>query len=205
MKVVPHLPVRPLRTSTSCKTNTDIHGTVNLLVFRLNGAKNAAHERGVPVLMNQRLHSVNAEDRATGAATYTMPDTPKLRVVIVEDSAIIRARLSESLLEIPNVEIVGQVESESDALAVLRQQQWDVAVLDLQLKQGTGLGVLKALNRSLRPPNARIIVFTNFAFPQYRERSMALGADYFFDKSREFHRVREVLAGMAAAPESIPH
>ena len=140
-----------------------------------------------------------------GAATYTMPDTPKLRVVIVEDSAIIRARLTESLLEIPNVEIVGQVESESDAMAVLRQQQWDVAVLDLQLKQGTGLGVLKALNRTLRPPNARIIVFTNFAFPQYRERSMALGADYFFDKSREFHRVREVLAGMAAAPESIPH
>ncbi|MEP7330210.1 MAG: response regulator transcription factor [Betaproteobacteria bacterium] len=155
--------------------------------------------------MTQRLHSGNAEDRATGAKHYTMLDAPKLRVVIVEDSAIIRARLSEALLEIPNVEIVGQVESESDALAVLRQQQWDVAVLDLQLKQGTGLGVLKTLSRALRPPNAKIIVFTNYAFPQYRERSMALGADFFFDKSREFHRIREVLAGMATGPTPPPH
>ncbi len=134
-----------------------------------------------------------------------MLDTPKLRVVIVEDSAIIRARLAESLLEIPNVEIVGQVETEGDALAVLRQQRWDVAVLDLQLKTGTGLGVLKGLGSNLRPPNAKIIVFTNYAFPQYRERSLALGADFFFDKSREFHRVREVLARMAGGPAPVAH
>jgi hypothetical protein len=42
-------------------------------------------------------------------------------------------------------------------------------------------------------------VFTNYSFPQYRERSIALGADHFFDKSREFHRVREVLADMAGS------
>lgn len=134
-----------------------------------------------------------------------MDDVRKLRVVIVEDSAIIRARLAESLAEIPNVEIVGQVETEADALAVLRQQRWDAAVLDLQLKQGTGLGVLKALGSAVRPPNAKIIVFTNYAFPQYRDRCLALGADYFFDKSREFHRVREVLSGLARGPAPVAH
>jgi DNA-binding NarL/FixJ family response regulator len=51
--------------------------------------------------------------------------------------------------------------------------------------------------RGARPPNTTIIVFTNFAFPQYRERSLKLGADYFFDKAREFHRVREVLRQLA--------
>ena len=128
----------------------------------------------------------------------------KLRVVIVEDSAIIRARLSEALSEIPNVAIVGQVETEADALAILAQAKWDAAVLDLQLKQGTGLGVLKSLARGTRPANTKIIVFTNYAFPQYRDRSMLLGADYFFDKSREFHRVREVLLTLAAGGSG-PH
>jgi DNA-binding NarL/FixJ family response regulator len=122
----------------------------------------------------------------------------KLRVVIVEDSAIIRARLSETLSEIPNVEIVGHASTESDALALLRGSQWDAAVLDLQLKQGTGLGVLKTLGDGARPAHAKVIVCTNYAFPQYRDRSMLLGADYFFDKAREFHRVREVVAGLAA-------
>jgi DNA-binding NarL/FixJ family response regulator len=129
----------------------------------------------------------------------------KLRVVIVEDSAIIRARLSEALSEIPNVAIVGQVETEADALAILAQTKWDAAVLDLQLKQGTGLGVLKSLAHGTRPANTKIIVFTNYAFPQYRDRSMLLGADYFFDKSREFHRVREVLHTLAASDSSTSH
>ncbi|MFO1317506.1 MAG: response regulator [Burkholderiales bacterium] len=124
-------------------------------------------------------------------------DAVKLRVVIVEDSAIICARLSETLAEIPNVEIVGHATTEDDALALLRGGAWDAAVLDLQLKKGTGLGVLKTLGQHVRPARAKIIVFTNYAFPQYRDRSMLLGADYFFDKVREFHRVREVVADLA--------
>ena len=125
-----------------------------------------------------------------------------MRVIIVEDSAIIRARLTEALAEIPNVEIVGQVETEADALSLLRQSRWDAAVLDLQLKQGTGLGVLKSLAHGTRPANTKIIVFTNYAFPQYRDRSLSLGADYFFDKAREFHRVREVLHQLAGGGDS---
>lgn len=125
-------------------------------------------------------------------------DGAQLRVVIVEDSPIIRARLAESLAEIANLTIVDQIESEAAAVAALRERAWDAVVLDLQLKQGTGLGVLKALAQGARPQNAKIIVFTNYAFPQYRERSLALGADYFFDKAREFHRVREVLSALAS-------
>jgi DNA-binding NarL/FixJ family response regulator len=122
----------------------------------------------------------------------------KLRVVIVEDSPIIRARLAETLSEIPNLEIIGQAESESDALSLLCGE-WDAVVLDLQLRQGTGLGVLKKLRQGGRPSHTKVIVFTNYAFPQYRDRSFSFGADFFFDKAREFHRVRDVLADLASA------
>lgn len=129
----------------------------------------------------------------------------KLRIVIVEDSAIIRARLAESLTEIPNLEIVGLAETEQEAVTLLQDADWDAAILDLQLKKGTGLGVLKALALVAKPAHGKIIVFTNYAFPQYRERSLTLGADYFFDKSREFHRVREVLSDLAIGNPSGSH
>jgi two-component system OmpR family response regulator len=142
--------------------------------------------------------------RAETSSTRFVDET-KLRVVIVEDSAIIRARLAEALAEIPNVEIVGHAETEADAVTLLRRGEWDAAVLDLQLKQGTGLGVLKTVGHDARPERTKIIVFTNYAFPQYRERSMLLGADFFFDKAREFHRISEVLADLAPRDPSVSH
>jgi DNA-binding NarL/FixJ family response regulator len=146
---------------------------------------------------------VEAESAAFPSRPFV--DESKLRVVIVEDSAIIRARLAEALAEIPNVSIVGQAETEAEAISLLRMPEWDAAVLDLQLKKGTGLGVLKVIGQGVRPTHAKIIVFTNYAFPQYKERSLMLGADYFFDKAREFHRVREVLAKLAGGEPSVAH
>lgn len=128
----------------------------------------------------------------------TAATTRPLRVVLVEDSPIIRERLIESLTATGRIEVVGHADSETSAVATLAAGSWDAVILDLQLKQGTGLGVLKALANG-RPAGAKVIVLTNYAIPQYRDRSLALGADYFFDKSREYDRVRNVLEEMAAA------
>src|SRR5258706_2813669 len=145
------------------------------------------------------------ENRRATNPGRTIVGGSKLRVVIVEDSAMIRARLAETLAEIPKLEIVGQAETEAEAVSLLRQGGWDATILDLQLKKGTGLGVLKAIAQGNRPAEAKVIVFTNFAFPQYKERSLMLGADFFFDKSREFHRVREVLAELADGDPAVSH
>jgi DNA-binding NarL/FixJ family response regulator len=120
----------------------------------------------------------------------------RLRVVLVEDSPDIRARLAESLAEIPNLDIVGEADTERDAVALLTKGTWDAVVLDLQLRHGTGLSVLKSLGK--RGSNdGKVMVFTNYSFPVYREKSMALGADFFFDKTREIPRLRDVLFQMA--------
>jgi DNA-binding NarL/FixJ family response regulator len=127
--------------------------------------------------------------------TYVNTLTP-LRVLLIEDSPLIRERLFESLVDPGRIEIVGEADTEEAAVALVNDSPWDVLVLDLQLKHGTGLGVLRSLI-SHRTPDAKVIVLTNYAFPQYRAKSLALGADFFFDKSREYHRVREVLEGIA--------
>jgi DNA-binding NarL/FixJ family response regulator len=125
------------------------------------------------------------------------PATP-VRVVLVEDSPLLRERLAEALAAPGRIEIVAYADGETAALERLGAIEWDALVLDLQLRQGTGIGVLRSL-RANRPAGVVVIVLTNYAIPRLREHSLALGADYFFEKAREFGRVREILEALAAA------
>jgi len=122
------------------------------------------------------------------------PSLP-IRVLLVEDSAVIRERLAESIVEPGRIEIAGYADTEDGALRALRDTPCDAVILDLQLKRGNGLGVLKAGRRKGGEPV--YIVFTNYDFPHYRAKSMQLGAAYFFDNATEHTRVREVLQDMA--------
>jgi DNA-binding NarL/FixJ family response regulator len=121
-----------------------------------------------------------------------------VRVVLVEDSPLLRERLAESLGVPGRIEIVAHADGEAAALERLRAIEWDALVLDLQLRQGNGIGLLRAL-QGIRPAGTVIIILTNYAIPRLRERSLALGADHFFEKARDFNRVHEVLEALAAA------
>jgi len=125
-----------------------------------------------------------------------MSGSAPVRVFLVEDSPFVRERLIESLTLPGAVEVVGQATGEAEAVAALRATPWDALILDLELRQGNGFGVLKAIGPQ-RPRGAKVIVLTNYAVTPMREASLALGADFFFDKMRDSRRVREVLAAMA--------
>jgi DNA-binding NarL/FixJ family response regulator len=56
---------------------------------------------------------------------------------------------------------------------------------------------LEELDKTTRREETTIIVYINFDFPQYRSKAIALGADFFFDKSSEFRRLHEVLTSLA--------
>jgi two-component system OmpR family response regulator len=130
-------------------------------------------------------------------ARLTATDDPEaLRIFLVEDSAILRDRLSEAIAAWGKVKMVGHAETEAVADAALRGGDWDVLILDLQLLQGTGLGVLRNLN-GYRKPGTSVVVLTNYAIPSYRARSMELGADYFFDKTKDFSKIKDVFSEMA--------
>ena len=89
--------------------------------------------------------------------------------------------------------MVGIAETESAAIAALRGLACDAIILDLDLKQGNGFEVLKWVRAGHRGPRPLIIVFTNYVYPQYRNQSMRLGADFFFDKAQDFDRLRETI------------
>jgi len=112
-----------------------------------------------------------------------------VRVLLVEDSRVLAERMRESLDGLENVLVVGVVTDESAAVAAVREQQPDVVVLDLQLKEGTGFGVVQKLGQA-RP---RIIVFTNYVLPEYQRRARALGVEHFLDKSVDYERLPQLI------------
>ena len=119
------------------------------------------------------------------------------KVFIVEDSAPIRRRLGELLAEIEGVDVVGEAESPSDAIAGILRTSPNWVVLDFQLLGGTGVDVLRAVRP--KAPEINFIVLTNHPNPQYRRTCIDSGAGWFFDKSTEFGKIRDVIAGPVTA------
>jgi DNA-binding NarL/FixJ family response regulator len=126
-----------------------------------------------------------------------MSANPPLKVLLVEDSAVLQERLRELLDHVPGIDLIAIVDSEHAAVTLLRSIRIDVLLLDLHLKQGTGFGVLRAT--ADLPNRAVAVVLTNFALPQYQREASALGVRYFLDKAREFDRIADVLREVADA------
>ncbi len=109
----------------------------------------------------------------------------KIKAYLVEDSPVIAENLIATLDELAGVEVVEYSGSEYDAIAWLRRadNEWQVAIVDLFLREGSGLGVLEACHD--REPGRRMVVLSNFATSDVRRRCDQLGVDAVFDKSTE--------------------
>ncbi|RZL96617.1 MAG: response regulator [Variovorax sp.] len=104
---------------------------------------------------------------------------------LVEDNPTIRDNLIPAMEDLVNASIVGFAETESEAAQWLKAHanEWHLAVVDLFLKEGSGLGVLASCRE--RNASQRVVVLTNYATADIRERCMKLGANAVFDKSNE--------------------
>ena len=120
-----------------------------------------------------------------------------LRVLLVEDSTVIRGLITEIINDVPGVMVAESVESEREAINAVGRLAVDVVILDLQLRKGTGFGVLRALHDM--PNKPIVVVLTNFALRSYREAALALGARDFLDKSRDYDRLPTILTEIASS------
>jgi two-component system OmpR family response regulator len=114
-----------------------------------------------------------------------------LRTYIVEDNATIRENLIGTLEELTSVKAVGVAETESEGKNWLihNSAEWDLAIVDLFLRQGSGLGVIEACRN--RDPSQKVVVLSNYATQDMRRRCEQLGADAVFDKSNEIEALVE--------------
>lgn len=108
-----------------------------------------------------------------------------LRIYLVEDNAIIRENLAAALTELADATMCGGADGEKTAVTWLTAHpgDWDLAIVDVFLKEGNGIGVVAACK--LRSADQKLVVLTNYASAGVREQCMKLGADAVFDKSHD--------------------
>lgn len=123
-----------------------------------------------------------------------------MNVFIVDDSEILRERLRSILADIRGVRIVGEAEDVPTAKEYLTTSTPDVVILDIRMPGGSGIDVLEMIKRE--KPFIKVIVLTNYPYPQYRKRCMELGAEFFLDKSTEFDRLPGVLQQIIGGPKT---
>ena len=127
-----------------------------------------------------------------------------LSIYLIEDSAVIRATFIEFLEEQADAVAVGWADGEDQAVSWLLapQHRWDVAIVDLFLAQGNGLGILRQVRQArLTQP---MVVLTNYATADIKSRCLAQGATQVFDKSTEIEAFMEFIAAVEVASPNAP-
>ena len=124
----------------------------------------------------------------------------QLKTYIVEDNPVIRESLIVTLEELAPVKVVGTAVDESTAVEWLKQpgNHADLVIVDIFLKAGSGLGVLRAASGLQH--QQRLVVLSNYATADIRRKCLELGADRVFDKSNDIDALIEYCAQLPAQP-----
>lgn len=120
-----------------------------------------------------------------------------LQVMLVEDSHIISDLISENLARIPKLRLLGIAETETEALSMLHAQPCDVLILDIQLRQGNGINLLRVLSADPAYAKTLKIVLSNHVSGTYRRICEQYGVQFFFDKTSEFPQLQMLLARLS--------
>lgn len=94
-----------------------------------------------------------------------------------------RSLFKDLFSQLEGVSVVASAATEAEACLWLDEhpQGWDLAIIDLILEQGSGLGVISRCRTSRRP--GKIVVFSSYATPGVRQHCLSLGANAVFDKT----------------------
>jgi len=114
-----------------------------------------------------------------------------VKIVIADDSDMVRERIKESLKNISTVEIVGEATNGKEAVKIIHEVSPDFVLLDIRMPELNGIEVLKKIKS--RDNKIKVCVFTNFPFLPYKTKCAEEGADYFFDKNENIQVIRNLI------------
>src|SRR5262245_3875733 len=115
-----------------------------------------------------------------------------IKVLIADDSVIVRERLVDMLSELEGIQLVGQAEDALEARSLAQKHRPDVAILDVRMPGGSGVDVLHEIKK--RTPDTTVIMLTAYPHMDIRSKCVEGGADFFLEKSTEFGRVLAILS-----------
>lgn len=127
-------------------------------------------------------------------------DAPELRILLIEDSVLLQERLIEMLTQPGVMRVTGTAATEREALERIDSGEYDVLLVDVELREGSGIGAIGHARARYSERQPLIIVLTNYPLAAVRTRCLAAGADHFLDKMRQFQEVRPLIAAAQTPP-----
>ncbi|CAN7750916.1 response regulator [Caballeronia sp. dw_19] len=118
-----------------------------------------------------------------------------LKIFLVDDSGLVRRRLSALIGALDSVVIVGESEEADSALGCIRMTRADLVIVDPHLAGGSGMEIVESLARATSP--VLTMVLTNHSGPAFRAACQRAGASYFFDKTGEYELARDTIVRLA--------
>lgn len=119
------------------------------------------------------------------------------RVLVVDDSTLLRRLLVDRLSGMTDMEVVGEASDGIEAVDRAHAMRPEIVLLDLQMPRMSGLQALRAIVAAL--PDTRVVVLTNHADSVYQRTCLAAGASSFLDKSSDLDRLDQVLREVVKA------
>lgn len=117
----------------------------------------------------------------------------ELRIFLVEDVPAVRDLIVASLADMHGITWSGFADSENDAIEQLKHSENNVLIVDIELKQGNGMSLLRRLMQGNIHTSSLKIIFSNNVCDAYRRAGAKYGAQYFFDKSFELSELHALL------------
>ena len=107
-----------------------------------------------------------------------------MKVLIADDSKLMRERIRETISIFSSVEIVSETENGLKTIEELDKHNPDLAIIDIRMPDRNGLEILKEFRT--RNKTTKIVILTNYAYDQYKDKAFENGADYLLQQIRRF-------------------
>lgn len=122
-----------------------------------------------------------------------------MKIVIADDSELLRNSIKESLNDLQNIKIVGEADNGIEAVKIIEEKKPDFVILDIRMPEMNGIEVLRRIKEG--GTKLKVCVFTNYPYSQYKEKCLEEGADYFFDKNINFQEIKNLIIQLAKEAE----
>lgn len=118
-----------------------------------------------------------------------------MTLLIADDNNKFRRRLASIITSLDDVEVIGQAADVPHAIGEIERTKPDAVILDIHMRGGSGLDVLQAAK--LATPSPVIMMLTVSPASEYKEKCIAMGVDYFFEKSNDLTKMMSTLTKLA--------
>ncbi|MFZ1292476.1 MAG: response regulator transcription factor [Melioribacteraceae bacterium] len=113
------------------------------------------------------------------------------KLIIVDDSELLRTRLKTIIASVSNINIVAEASNSIEGLQLIKQYKPDILLLDIRMPGINGLEILANVRKANK--KMKVVILTNYPNEQYKTSALKIGADYFLNKSTEFDQIPTIL------------